>query len=81
MRTGGRSPRQLDQGSADDHLRPLRDGGQGQPMDFLAAPADEALPGNQREGSARKNMKEGNLNLVISLPFDRIPLKSSSRKI
>jgi len=50
-------------------------------MDFQAAPADEAVSGIQREGSARKNMKEGNLNLVITLPFDRIPLKSSSRKI
>jgi len=50
-------------------------------MAIQAAPADKAVSGIQRGGGARKNMKEGNLNLVITLPFDRIPLKSSSRKI
>ena len=32
------------QGSSYDHLRKLRDGGQRQPMDFQAAPGDEAVP-------------------------------------
>ena len=33
------------QGSSYDHVRPLRDGGQRQPMGIQAAPADEAVPG------------------------------------
>ena len=54
-RTGGGAPFQLDQGGSHDHLRPLRDTGQGQPVDFQAAPADEAVSGNQRGSSVMHN--------------------------
>jgi uncharacterized membrane protein len=45
------------------------------------APAEQAVTGIQREGSARKNMRKGKFNLVILLPIDRRPLKSLSCKI
>ena len=53
---GERASCQLDQGSAHDHLQPLRDGGQGEPMDFKAAQADEAVSGIQGGCSVIDNL-------------------------
>lgn len=52
---GERASCQLDQGSAHDHLRELRDAGEWEPMGIQTAQADEEVPGIQREGSVMNN--------------------------
>jgi hypothetical protein len=44
-------------GSSYYHLRPLRGGGRGQPMDFQAAPADEAVSSSTVQSSGQ-NLNE-----------------------